>query len=467
MSRGRLIVLWAFIIAGIALRLAYIDRPAYLDESATFIDYTKLSFTEIASTYFDPNNHVFYSVLMRASYLLFGFDAPALRLPALLAGIAVLPLTFAVGRALYDDDVATLATGLAAGSAPLIEYSVSGRGYSLITAAMLALLWLPTRAGRWRWPLVAVVSALGFYTLPTMLYPMGIVGLHWVGRYATRREWRELGAFAGALVGGAALTLALYTPILLAYGFEALAGNRHVVALPYPDLLPALARLPLDVVDYLYIGLPRTARYGLALLVGVGLVVEALRWRAGVPLGVTTVAWLVVVLAVQRVVPPVRVWVFVAPLAGLWGAVGIVWAARHVSQGRAVMTAIMVVVPVAVGGLVLRADVNGGYGISSGAHDAEAAAAHIAGALAPDDTVLFVAGWVHPLWYELERRDLPRDRVLLTAPAVPDAVYLLAFRTDPYLDNRTREAFGVVFPAEALAPVVTFPAGEWTLYVVE
>ncbi len=490
MSRRRLALLWAFIVAGIVLRLLYIDRPAYLDESATFIDYTKLPFAQIASTYFDPNNHVFYSLLMRVSYLLFGFDAPALRLPALLAGIAILPLTFAVGRAFYDNEVALLGTGLAAVSAPLIEYSVSGRGYTFIAAALLLLLWLPTRTERWRWFVFAGVSALGFYTLPTMLYPMGIAALYWGLRYVLRREWRELGALAGALAGGAVLTLLLYTPILRAYGFAAVAGNRHIVALPYGDLLPALARLPLDVADYLFIGLPRMLRYGLALMVGIGLVVGSPDAPLRVPtrnylLGLAAVVWVLAVLVVQRVIPPVRVWVFIAPLVALWLAGGCLWLIRVLQarfgprpaslpprRGTSTVTLVAsALLPLFIGGLVLRANVNGSYAISSGAHDADAAATYIADELAPDDMVLFVAGWVHPLWYELERRNLPPERALLNAPtstvnaAVP--LYLLAFSQDDYLDNRTREAFGTVYQPGDLTPVVTFPTGEWTLYRVE
>jgi hypothetical protein len=329
-----------------------------------------------------------------------------------------------------------------------------------------------------------------------MLYPMGIAALTWGLHYTLRRQWRDLGALALALVGGAALTLLLYTPILRGYGFEALAGNRHIVTLPYSGLFPALIRLPVDVAEYLFIGLPRIIRYGLALVVGVGLVTQSTDSQKAVPtmVGIAAIAWLGTVLFVQRVIPPVRVWVFIAPLVALWGAVGWLWLIRQICRGfhltprpplreqeseaqhksplcvRRGDLGVRLLLPLIVGIWVLHAGVNGGYAISSGAHDAGAAAAFIADDLAPDDTVLFVAGWVHPLWYELERRSLPPERVLLNAPTdminTADPLYLLAFSDDDFLDNRTREAFGVVFEPTDLTPVTTFPTEEWTLYRV-
>ena len=38
--------------------------------------------------YTAPNNHILHTAMVRASYLVFGDSPPALRLPALLAGIA-------------------------------------------------------------------------------------------------------------------------------------------------------------------------------------------------------------------------------------------------------------------------------------------------------------------------------------------------------------------------------------------
>jgi hypothetical protein len=348
----------------------------------------------------------------------------------------------------------------------------------------LLLLWLRTRHGLWRWSVVVVVSAIGFYTLPTMLYPMGIVALWWGIDALRRRQWHETIGLVIALVGGALLTLILYTPILREYGLGAVAGNRHIVTLIYPDLLPELMRLPLDVLEYLAIGLPRP----LILLMIVPLLIALFgdRWlsrRDGFPLMAAAILWLLAWILFQRVIPPVRVWVWIAPVFGMWvaaGTVGVVrWASNRLRSGRPTHSGrdrprpynnvLVVAVVIIWGAFVLTENVNGGYAISSGAHDSQAAAAAIAD-LPPASEVLFIAGWVHPLWYYLETHDLPRERVRLNTP--PDwttdaSIYLLAFTEDAFRDNRTREAFGTAYSDDDLTPIMTFPAGEWTLYQVD
>src|SRR5207245_4620972 len=44
--------------------------------------------------YGSPNNHILHSLLMHFAYRMFGSAEWALRLPALLAGIAIVPLTY-------------------------------------------------------------------------------------------------------------------------------------------------------------------------------------------------------------------------------------------------------------------------------------------------------------------------------------------------------------------------------------
>lgn len=464
-------VAWV-VLMGAAVRVAYVGRPAYLDESATFIDYARLPFGTIARTYFDPNNHVFYSLMMRASYLAFGFDLWALRLPALIAGVAVPLLVYLVGRRLYDRDVALLSAGMSAASAPLIEYSVSGRGYAFVTVCYWALLWLADyqreQPARWRWAAFALVAALGFYTLPTMLYPMGAVAL-WAALNIARERPRGLLGLMAALVGGAALTVALYAPILRAEGVAAIASNRHIVPLAYADLLPRLLDEPRVLLDFIGLGWPRIARYGLALPLLVGVVAGHRIAAERVPLWATTVLWVGAVVIVQRVIPPTRVWNMLVPLVLLWASAGVIVVWREWLR-LGLTDALAVGLSAAALFGVVSAGIPTSYAIASGAHDAPAVAATIRAELGDDAHVLFVAGWVHPLWYYYERDGLPREQLWLNGEwaqlrGLDGPLYLLALTDDPYRDNRTREAFGVAIPPQALTAQAAYT--EWTLYAIE
>src|SRR5204863_5259896 len=126
-----------------------------------------------------PNNHVFYSLLAKTTSSLAAWQPWALRLPAAVAGIAIIPLTWAVGRRYADRETALLGAALAGASTPLILYSTNARGYSLVVVLFLCLLLYadrlrdtPTIRG---YGVFAMLSALGLYTIPVMFYPIAVV----------------------------------------------------------------------------------------------------------------------------------------------------------------------------------------------------------------------------------------------------------------------------------------------------
>ena len=138
----------------------------------TWAYYVGRSWGTIVTTYTYPNNHVFYSLLAKLTGSLFKYQPWALRIPALIAGIAVIPLIWRLGQRLTDERTALLACALVAGSVELTLYSTNARGYTLITAIFLAMLLIaddligkPSPRG---FALLAVLGCVGLYTVPTM-----------------------------------------------------------------------------------------------------------------------------------------------------------------------------------------------------------------------------------------------------------------------------------------------------------
>ena len=117
-------------IAAVIVRLPMLSRPMGTDESASFIYYASHPLWVPLTIYGSPNNHILHSVLMHISWKIFGGAEWALRLPAFLAGIAIIPLTYIVARALSDRG-ALLAASLAAAAPVLVDYSTDARGYTL------------------------------------------------------------------------------------------------------------------------------------------------------------------------------------------------------------------------------------------------------------------------------------------------------------------------------------------------
>ena len=300
-------------------RLAALSQPMRYDEAVTWALFAGRSWTTIVSWYPFPNNHVLHSLLAKATSTLAPWAPWALRLPAFVAGVAIVPLTWAVGKRYADDASALGGAALAAGSTSLVLYSANARGYSIVVALFLLLLLIATRvreasAARW-WIAFGVVGAAGLYTIPVMLYPLGAVSL-WLVLDAWRRpvaERRAQIARVMAAAGVAGLLAALlYLPIIRASGIAALADNRFVAGSTWTEFVAGLARWLLQTVVTWAEPFPAWSAPLVLLLALVGV-----RYRysiSGPSLAAATLSWSAVLLLATHRVPFVRVWLFMLPL---------------------------------------------------------------------------------------------------------------------------------------------------------
>ncbi|HSL72294.1 MAG TPA: glycosyltransferase family 39 protein, partial [Longimicrobiales bacterium] len=92
------------------------------------------------SDYSVPNNHLLSTALIRVSYLAFGAEPWVLRLPAMMAGILTIPVSYFAARALFGRSSALLCAALVATVPQLVLYSAAARGYALIVLFTFALV---------------------------------------------------------------------------------------------------------------------------------------------------------------------------------------------------------------------------------------------------------------------------------------------------------------------------------------
>jgi hypothetical protein len=251
MARGLGVPLLAVTLLGGAVRAIHLDQPMRYDESHTYLAYASQPWFVAISKYDAPNNHVFHSLLVLASTRLFG-DAPwAIRLPAFVAGILVIPVSMLLARRFscsrplkkggrhpraYDvprvpdngrasvpffqrpgRGAAVIAGCLVAVSSALIEYSTNARGYTLVTlttlTGWLAACELSRRPNVAAGFLLAASIVIGCWTVPTMLYPAAMIAA-WtlLRRNAPRR------AILLSLAAAAAGTILAYAPVLAVQG---------------------------------------------------------------------------------------------------------------------------------------------------------------------------------------------------------------------------------------------------------
>ena len=102
LTRTETALFLAALATALALRLHGLGADLNHDEAYTWQVFASRPYAEILGSYPVPNNHILHSLLVRLSTRVFGTGEIAIRLPALLAGLAAIPAVFLLGRALFQ-----------------------------------------------------------------------------------------------------------------------------------------------------------------------------------------------------------------------------------------------------------------------------------------------------------------------------------------------------------------------------
>jgi hypothetical protein len=332
-----LVILGSIVVFAAFARIVLIDRTMDYDEAYTFMEFARHSFRHVISDYHVPNNHVFHTLLVRLSYLAFGDSPWAIRIPVFLAGVALVPVVYLLGRKMYNSSTGLLAAGLVAGAPVLITYSITARGYPFICLFTLILLLLSLYVKQKRntaaWLGMAVVTAFGFYTIPIMLHPFLIISAWLFFSGLVNDISSEYGGFKSWFVhlvsysfASAGLIIFLYAPIFKANGILTFFhGNQVVNPMPMDVFIGKLPNL-IHVVfrDWLSGNVPAWA----AVILMAGVVLSFLLHRKittlRVPIQLPLLVVLILVLLIQRPLIMARIWLFLLPFFILWSAAGLV-----------------------------------------------------------------------------------------------------------------------------------------------
>ncbi|TLN26025.1 twin-arginine translocation signal domain-containing protein, partial [bacterium] len=200
----------------------------------------------------------------------------------------------------------------------------------LTLLAFLAGSYVLQHKNRLVWIGLVVICALGFFTVPIMLYAFGGL-MAWLlvsalagdlrQEYPSRRDFLRWWAVAGAAV--ALLTLLLYTPVLVVSGPSALFANQFVSGLPWDQFLTRMqAGWHLTWSDWM-VGVPPALQILLAAGVIAGLALHRRISRFQIPTQLPMLAWIALVLLVQRSDTLSKLWVFLDTLFLIWAAGGL------------------------------------------------------------------------------------------------------------------------------------------------
>lgn len=210
-------------VLGLLLRTVGLNGGLWWDEIDTLMSSVRAPLSTIVTAFPTNNQHTLFSLLAHVSITLFGEHPWSLRLPAVLLGVATIPILYFLAREFVGRAEAMLSCLLLGVAYHAVWFSTNARGYSMLACLTVASTWLllrGLRSGRARefvW--YAIVASLGVYAHLTMVFlvvshallcaiPLGLSTTD----AARWRRWRLplLGFGLSAL-----LTLMLYAPILL------------------------------------------------------------------------------------------------------------------------------------------------------------------------------------------------------------------------------------------------------------
>lgn len=324
-------VLIGITLLGVLFRYTFLGRPMGHDEAYTYMAFASRGMKTAITNYHLPNNHVLHTILVVISTQLFGNSPEAIRLPAFVAGIMLIPAVYLIAVKLFDQLVALTSSAIVAALPVLIDYSTTARGYSLVALFTLMLtllfLYLLENHNLIAWIAIVLVASLGLYTIPIMVYPTGML-LTWYVIIELQRKKVNSGRVLlfTVCIGSSIVLLAgfLYSPILVHSGISSIIGNEVVESLSWDDFWQSLPVRVKNTWAEWNRGLPRWITYPEVVFLCLTFFYPGEKRFPRVSFWISGFIFISGILIIQRVAPWPRVWLFLLPLFVIWVTGGLI-----------------------------------------------------------------------------------------------------------------------------------------------
>jgi 4-amino-4-deoxy-L-arabinose transferase-like glycosyltransferase len=202
------LLLLAITLVGLAIRLIAWDQPVLGDELSTLWivrEFDLAGTIREVSSDAEISPPLYFVLAWLASKL--GSAPELVRLPALIAGVAAIPLSYLLGTRIRGRVAGLIAAAAMALSPFMVAFSVNGRAYSLMIALLigstLAMLAAMKVDSGWRrpcwWALFGAFTCLAMYSHYTAVYFLG-AQLIWLLIVSPNSRLPALAATAGAAV---------------------------------------------------------------------------------------------------------------------------------------------------------------------------------------------------------------------------------------------------------------------------
>lgn len=208
-----------------ALYFAFV-MPVSYDEALTYVTFTDNPLIYSISSYPYPNNHILHSIITHItkhipiSDILF-----CLRFSVIIVSMFTWVVIYSFVKRYYSEKVALFTMAITSMLFMSIYYSYMSRGYALLALFFLVGLFasfnIIKHGSRNRdWMVFSISNILGFYTMPSFLYPFLTLNLLiFIFNYKNIKQQILFNIFITLA------TLLCYTPIILHQGFGVLTAK--------------------------------------------------------------------------------------------------------------------------------------------------------------------------------------------------------------------------------------------------
>lgn len=447
LSKPERLAFWFTLLLAFVARVPFLMRPYYHDEAYTVVTFAVQPFRELIGDYSMPNNHIFHTILVRLALLLFDIQPWAMRLPAMIAGILVVPASYFLARKLFNNTTAVIVAAFVAAMPVLVDYSTASRGYTLaMLFALLAFLLaenVRTQPNLAAWSALVVCVVLGLYTIPVFMAAfisvMLWLFLTWLiedyhPAYARKQFFNRL-IHTGVGVG--LLTVLVYLPVFIRTGLQTDFTKRLTEPMSWEMFrLVMLSRIDGHFLE-MRTELPPASTWIIVIGFGLSLLMAFLpgapqaQARGKVPTQIALLGGTLALYTILRVTPETRMIVFLVPFWVLWAGAGwaglVQWLASAIHQPRvmSIFIAAALVMAALVTGLRLAANPEANFQYRG---TVENAALFLKSQVQENDLIVVnnpndAATWYYTRLYGLGFEHFQRERPFFRTFIIVDTLY--------------------------------------------
>jgi len=218
--------------------------PVYIDEATTYNDYVSKGFWVTLSSYKEPNNHVFYSLILVLFSKLPIDVLIAMRLVNVLLGLSSIYLIYKSLSKKYTKEIVSICLFFFTFSYFFLFYSIFARGYMLLILCTVSLFSIldnlkdTDQFQKKQFVYFGVVSSIGFCTIPIFLYIYASFCFIIFVRFLSKVYDKKLITpfFISALLTAFSVIL-FYLPILMHDGIDSIVNNKWTKTVTYGDVI--------------------------------------------------------------------------------------------------------------------------------------------------------------------------------------------------------------------------------------